>query len=69
MRIDTERFDRLVAVKTDGPDHYSIRPPDDQELEEWIKSRDEEPESQDDWHPLTRELYEAVVDTEAQESY
>ena len=70
LRIDTTRLSQLEAVRTGvEPGHHSIRPRDAAGMPGWMDSRDDEPPVEAAWHPLTRELYESVVDTDLLEAF
>ena len=61
--IDTTRLRELTAVPEGDPGHYVIRPKDFSRMADWIASRDDVERDFEDWHPLTRELHEAIVDS------
>jgi hypothetical protein len=61
--VATVRFEHLEAVHSPPPDdHFVIRSRDRSRMGEWIDSRDSLglASDQDDWHPLTRELFNSI---------
>ncbi len=66
--IDAGKLRELEVVQTgDDPDHYAIRPRDPDRLQNWIASRDTEPQNFAEWHPLTREVVSAIIETDMPE--
>jgi hypothetical protein len=61
FRIVVAKLKLLEVVPTEPPEgHWSILPVDRARLEEWMDSRDAQPENQEDWHAFTRELFDAI---------
>jgi hypothetical protein len=70
MTVDAERLQYLEVVQTgDDPDHYALRPRDLSRMAEWMASREDEAEDFADWHPLTREVVGAIIETNLPEDH